>query len=114
MGWDRKQSSARRLALPPDWYSRIRPRILRRDHYRCQWGSLDSDRFAYGLCPTRANQVDHKGRSDDHSDSNLRALCAYHHQIRTGRQGAAASHAARRDRARLRLRAPEPHPGGWT
>lgn len=112
MPWERKASSARRLQLTNEWYSTIRPRILRRDHYHCQWGSLPGDHFPLGMCPTRANQVDHKGSSTDDRDENLRALCEYHHRVRTGRQGAAASHAAMAERKALRVHPEEPHPGG--
>lgn len=41
-------------------------------------------------CEERATDVDHIRDNGDHSMSNLRALCGYHHRRRTGAQGGKA------------------------
>lgn len=93
--------SNRRAELPPGWYSRIRPRILRRDKGVCQW------RMAVGgICEAHANQVDHIRDPNDHRDENLQALCKRHHD----RKSSAEGNAARAPRP-SRRRQPEPHPG---
>jgi hypothetical protein len=95
-GW---VGSNRRAELPPEWEPVIRPRILKRDEYRCRW--IDNGQ----RCTQPATDVDHKGDKHDHSDRNLRALCAWHHGKRTSEQGNAA---------RVRVsnrRAAERHPG---
>lgn len=77
-----------------------------RDNWQCRW-------FDHGvLCGKAANQCDHIRPGDDHSMTNLRALCEYHHGKQSGRQGAAAYHNQRRE-TRLRFNAPriEAHPG---
>lgn len=96
--------SRRTVPLPAGWYSRIRPRILKRDGRLCQWPT------AVGICGRRATHVDHRtpahlGGTDD--DDNLWSLCAAHHAHKTAHE--AASEAAR-IRAK-RYRPPEPHPG---
>jgi len=97
-GW---KGSTRRAELPSDWYSRVRPRILRRDRGVCQW------RLAVGgRCGEPANQVDHKGAPDDHRDENLQALCERHHKRKSSDEGNAA-HQPRPSR----FRRPERHPG---
>lgn len=92
MVWQKK--SRRRSELPSDW-PKIRRRILIRDRHQCQWVRADLNR----ICGQWANEVDHEKRGDDHSDSNLRALCRYHHQKKTSHEGADASYAARETRA---------------
>jgi len=92
--------TARRDRLPPDW-SRIRARILQRDSHRCTWVERGQ------RCTTAATDVDHRVNNDDDSDSNLRALCSYHHRKKTAVEGNAAK-AALKAKAR---REPEPHPG---
>lgn len=111
MAWD---SSDRRTRLPSNWSSTIQPRILRRDHHHCLWGSLPEDHYPVGLCPTQATEVDHIGSDTDHREANLRALCTYHHRVRSGRQGQVASTAAHNARKATLRRVEEPHPGGWT
>jgi len=87
----------RTVPLPKDW-PRIRARILRRDptctlRTHC-WGAPSAE-------------VDHIGDPADHSDANLRGVCARCHAHRTGRQGGHASAAKRGTRKR-----PVPrHPG---
>ncbi|GAA2108105.1 HNH endonuclease [Streptomyces synnematoformans] len=98
----------RRRALPmPKGWDRIRARILRRDHHRCQWPTGTTPA---GICGEPANQVDHKigaaTGTDDHSDTNLWALCQWHHDRKTAHEASAIAHALPpRDRPR------EPHPG---
>lgn len=97
----RWEGSNRRNELPPGWYTRIRPRILRRDRHVCQW------RMAVGgICGQPANQVDHVGDPHDHRDANLQALCEKHHRRKSSQQGNAAHR-----RRPSRHRPPEPHPG---
>lgn len=82
MAWE--SDSRRRAELPPDWNA-IRQRILKRDGNRCKW-SLPSRK----RCPRPATDVDHVGSRFDHSDKNLRALCATHHGRVTAKQGVKA------------------------
>lgn len=95
-GW---HTSTRKARLPADWAAR-RARVLARDGYRCQ--ARDS---LGALCGWPANQCDHIAAGDDHSETNLQALCAFHH----ARKSSAEGHAAQRPRAR-QARVPEPHP----
>jgi 5-methylcytosine-specific restriction protein A len=90
-GW---VGSNRRSELPPDWPI-ICLRILLRDHHRCQHVREDTGR----KCGRRASSVDHitphsQGGTDD--DSNLQALCDWHHGRKTGIEGGTASGVARR------------------
>lgn len=110
MAWS-SSPSGRRAALPRDWYGSIRPRILRRDQYRCQWGSLPADVPYLGSCTSRASDVDHIGPAHLHRDDNLRSLCRTHHALRSGGQGGQASGGARQARIKARYRTAEPHPG---
>lgn len=89
------EGSERRALLPADWTTKTVPRILTRDHHRCQHLREDTQR----KCGRRATDVDHKvrpaeGGTDD--DSNLQALCQWHHRRKTGQEGGAASGAARK------------------
>lgn len=111
MSWE-THPSQRKATLPPGWDG-IQKRIIRRDK-RCQWGSLPSDRAAYGQCLRKPNQADHKDLADDHRDSNLRALCAHHHAIRSGRQGAQALASIRieqKKRVAVKRESRNRHPG---
>jgi 5-methylcytosine-specific restriction enzyme A len=76
--------STRKKRLPPDWQKR-RLRVLRRDGYRCQ--HVDE---VGAKCLAPANQVDHVIRGDDHDESNLRALCKWHHDKKSSAEGLAA------------------------
>ena len=96
--------STRRERLPPNWEREIRPRILARDGYQCQHVRADTGR----KCLARARQVDHIVPGDDHSDSNLRALCDWHHQQKSSSEGGRASSAARKKR---KAATPKRHPG---
>lgn len=98
------ENSTRRDRLPPDWPKR-RLRILRRDKYLCQ------ERLDDGLlCMGKATDVDHIKPGDDHSDDNLQSLCVLHHRRKSGREGAAANNAKRREIA-ARFKRVEEHPG---
>jgi 5-methylcytosine-specific restriction endonuclease McrA len=102
MAWSQHPSS-RRATLPPDWYTRVRPAVLRRDGYRCQ---IQGPR-----CVTTANQVDHVDDPHDHRLQNLRAGCEPCHHDRSAQQGGSASGTARRARTAARKRPQESHPG---
>jgi 5-methylcytosine-specific restriction endonuclease McrA len=98
--------SNRRTLLPADWPTIVK-RILIRDHHRCQHVREDTQR----KCGRRATDVDHitrpaDGGTDD--DSNLQALCSYHHGQKTGREGGIASG---RSRQAARDAAKPLHPG---
>lgn len=89
MPWE---SSTRRFRLPPDW-QKTRAQVLARDHGLCQTTTV-YDR----PCLAHATEVDHVHPGDDHSLSNLRAICAYHHALKSSSEGGTASQAARRAR----------------
>ena len=92
--------SARTAPLPKGWTA-IRRRILKRDGYTCTW-------MTYGArCTQAATDVDHIGDPDNHSDDNLRSLCAPHHRARSSSQGGRAAQAKRIPRKRPA----EAHPG---
>lgn len=96
-GW---RTSQRKSGLPADW-TRRRVRVLRRDGYRCQ------ARDSMGIqCGAPANQVDHIRRGNDHSEENLQALCEWHHNQKSSREGVEA-----RGPRPSRRRPPERHPG---
>jgi 5-methylcytosine-specific restriction protein A len=115
--------SDRRSTLPPDWATRIQPRILARDNLQCTWlGDLDNDgrpsdyitavhlgitHQLLNRCPSKATDVDHIGDREDHSDEKLRSLCGWHHDRRSSRQG----NTAKAKRAAQRLRPAAEHPG---
>jgi 5-methylcytosine-specific restriction protein A len=97
-------SQGRRSTPLPKGWDRIRRRILRRDGWACRW-----DTGQGSVCGAPANQVDHKlpasqGGTDD--DSNLWALCQWHHDLKTAHEASAAAHALP-----PRDRPAEPHPG---
>ncbi|MFE2912831.1 HNH endonuclease [Kitasatospora indigofera] len=98
-------TSRRRATLPPDWQA-TRRRILDRDHSQCVWERASTGR----VCGRPATQVDHivrpaDGGSDE--DTNLQALCRWHHQAKSSSEGGQASAAARPSRSRP----VEAHPG---
>lgn len=101
MAWE---NSNRRSRLPKDW-SRIQKRILRRDHYMCQV-KLDSGE----ICGAYSFQVDHIIAGDDHRDSNLRAICDWHHKAKSSSEGGVAR-AKRRRAASAKFIREESHPG---
>jgi 5-methylcytosine-specific restriction enzyme A len=57
-----------------------------------------------------ATDVDHIRPGDDHSESNLRSLCGFHHQKKSSHEGGAAMAAKRRD-IEKKFRRQEAHPG---
>lgn len=101
MAWS---TSNRKATLPDGWDHAIRPRILKRDGYRCTAIRIDTER----RCNEPATDVDHivpsfEGGGDD--DSNLASLCSHHHKAKSSAEGGRAA-AARRKAARRRR-----HPG---
>lgn len=106
----------------PRGWKRKRTRVLRRDGYRCTWieskihggwpvdehgpvlGNEPYDAAHEYRCTSPAQDVDHAGAKDDHSEAALRSLCRYHHRRRTAAQGHAAQ-------AALRAEAEPKHPG---
>lgn len=92
--------STRRQRLPPDWPA-IRRRILKRDGHACTWAENGI------ACGVRATDVDHIINNDDHSDTNLRALCSTHHRRKSSAEGGRAAQARRVPRKRPAER----HPG---
>ncbi len=96
--------SGRRHELPPKWAA-IRRRILRRDEHRCTVRNVYDER-----CSEPATDVDHIRPGNDHSDSNLRSVCEWHHNRKSGREGAAAR-AANWRRNDRKYRRSETHPG---
>ena len=81
---DKWRDSKRRHRFNRGW-PKVRARILERDGYRCQWLVRDEWGDVHA-CGAPANEVDHKRRDpvhDDDSDSNLWALCRYHHSLKT-------------------------------
>lgn len=84
--------------LPENWNS-IRARVLVRDKYRCKL-RLDD-------CLIQAREVDHIIPGDDHSLTNLRAVCSKCHARKSSQEG----HDAKAHRKQLRLRPREAHPG---
>ena len=102
MAWSKAPTSDRKARLPKDWQAR-RAQVLRRAGYRCEAKHSDGSR-----CEERATDVDHIVAGDDHSLTNLQALCSWHHDRKTAREAAEA----RRRRPRpSRRRPPEAHPG---
>lgn len=93
MAWD---GSTRRARLPADW-PRIRRRIIRRDR-ACVWPMSDGT-----VCGGQGTDVDHIVPNDDHSDSNLRLLCTWHHQRKSSSEGGRAA-------ALVRVRTARPTP----
>ncbi len=100
-------NSKRREELPADW-QRLRRRVLRRDGNRCTHLTYDKKR-----CDEVATEVDHVvphslGGSD--SESNLAAICTFHHQAKSSAEGGAAAQAIRKRNAKKFDRR-EKHPG---
>lgn len=99
MAWS---TSNRRQRLPKDWPVR-RASVLQRDGYRCVAVLVDGER-----CTESATDVDHIKPGDDHSLTNLQALCRWHHARKSAREGHEARGAVRRP---SRRRPEAPHPG---
>ena len=79
MNWN---TSNRKDRLPSNW-SAIRKQVLARDMGRCRAHMADGR-----ACPDRATEVDHIRHGDDHSLSNLQALCRWHHARKSSSEGA--------------------------
>lgn len=72
------EGSTRRVDLPPDWSSRIVPRILARDPI-CT------------ICDAAlSTEVHHTGDRHDHRDEVLAGVCSRCHKAETAQQAAAA------------------------
>lgn len=82
------RGSRRYAPLPRGWY-KTRLRILKRDGYRCTWIRQDS---TGGRCPEKATDVDHIDPNGGEHDGNLRALCGYHHRIKSSSEGGKRVH----------------------
>lgn len=101
-GW---KGSRRRKTLPKDW-TETRKRILTRDRFACQHVRVDTDR----KCMKAARDVDHivpHSQGGSEADTNLQALCPWHHTRKSGSEGGRASAAARAAREPAAPR----HPG---
>lgn len=92
------EGSTRRDTLPDDW-PQLRALILDRDAHACQWKTDGT------ACGAHATHVDHKHRKGGDRPSNLRALCAWHHNRKSSAEGNEAQ--IRYSTARPR----EQHPG---
>lgn len=92
------QGSTRKATLPPNWHA-LRKQILERDEHSCKW-MTDGE-----PCGAEATHVDHKHRKGGDAPSNLRALCAWHHN----RKSSAEGNEAQERHSTLRPR--ETHPG---
>ncbi|GGN40200.1 hypothetical protein GCM10010109_68990 [Actinoplanes campanulatus] len=103
MGNGRWQGSDRRQRLPQNWPS-IQRRILKNAEFRC------TVRTEGKRCTEQATEVDHIRAGDDHRDSNLRAICGWHHQQKSSREGGEA-YAANRRRQAAKFKRTEAHPG---
>lgn len=97
-------TSNRRSELPPNWEA-LRRQVMDRDGRRCTFGTASGNR-----CPEDATDVDHIRPGSDHSLTNLRALCRWHHQRKSSSEGFAARY-KRQQEIRQRFRRTEAHPG---
>jgi len=95
MSWN---SSNRVGELPSNWAA-LRRTILSRDGRICQ--------LQYEGCSLRATEVDHIRPGDDHSLTNLQAVCTACHSIKSSQEGLRE----RLRRKRLTKRPREQHPG---
>lgn len=112
-GW---RGSTRRARLPATWESELVPMIYERDGAQCTHTEHGE------RCPTRGYrdsrgrwrglEVDHDKRGDDHSPSNLRLKCSYHHGLKSAQEGVEAK-AAKAAAISKRFRRTEAHPSAW-
>jgi 5-methylcytosine-specific restriction enzyme A len=91
-------TSDRRARLPRNWQA-LRATVLRRDNWTCSIHGPGCTRFA--------TEVDHIQPGDDHTLTNLQAVCHTCHARKTVAESTAGQ-AAVRSRSR---RPPEAHPG---
>jgi 5-methylcytosine-specific restriction protein A len=82
MAWAGSNRAAR---LPANWAA-LRRRVIRRDGGRCTAVDSEGQR-----CTWPGTDVDHKTPGDDHSLSNLRLLCAWHHARKSATEGGTAA-----------------------
>lgn len=96
MSWE---TSRRRYLLPANW-EQIRLPVLQDADWICE--------LQYrGICVGTASEVDHINRGDDHSRSNLRAVCYRCHAKKSSAEGISR----KRELRALRTRPAERHPG---
>lgn len=100
MGWE---TSDRRSRLPRNW-SKITSKVLKRDGYTCCWILEDSSR-----CKNKATDVDHISPGDNHELWNLQALCEYHHDRKSAKEGSEAMN-LKRAKIHNKFRRDEAHP----
>lgn len=91
-------ASRRREQLPPNW-GRLRRRVLREAEGRCE--------MRVEGCLGVASEVDHIRAGDDHSRSNLRAVCRRCHALKSSVEGNSRLAELRR----LKRRPEGRHPG---
>ncbi|QBI98561.1 HNH endonuclease [Mycobacterium phage Bud] len=96
MSW---AGSRRRRDLPEDWELNYRLPVLSAARWMCQVKGPG--------CVGVASEVDHIKRGNDHSRTNLQAICRVCH----GKKSAAEGVARRRELRARRKRPPERHPG---
>ncbi|MDH2392330.1 HNH endonuclease signature motif containing protein [Streptomyces sp. HNM0663] len=97
--WNEGPGAWRTTPRPRGWKT-LRAQALERDGQQCTWVE-DGQR-----CAQAGTDADHIGDPTDHSLSNLRTLCRYHHRKRTALQARAA-----RGDTPPRRRPAEAHPG---
>lgn len=83
-GWT---NSTRKHQLPPDWQQR-RQHVLETAQGHCQCQGCP--RCTGTPCTTPATDVDHIARGNDHSLTNLQALCTHCHRTKTAAEAAQA------------------------
>jgi 5-methylcytosine-specific restriction endonuclease McrA len=109
MAWE---SSNRRQELPKNWAT-LRAKVLKRDGHQC----TERDPNTGLRCTEHATDVDHISPGNDHSMTNLRALCQWHHRRKSGieggqaRQRQLAEQRAQNRRRTARFDRREKHPG---
>ena len=82
MPWE---TSDRKERLPRDWDKRV-ARVKERDGWRCRKILPSGKRCPRGRATGHRLEVDHRIPNDDHSLSNLQALCEEHHLQKTLRE----------------------------
>ncbi len=97
-------NSNRREELPAGW-DKLRRRVLIRDGHRCTHVNDYGKR-----CEEVGDEVDHIVAGKNDSESNLRAICGFHHQRKSSAEGGAAAQAIRKRNAKKFDRT-EQHPG---